>query len=111
MTGTSRRVDPPEEGIVHYGDESRYAIYPDEPDQVAGCEDCLELVPEDLQDPDTRCGMLPEGEDYPEPPSTRLARTAQSTICCLVLKPSFFCTPETALRTVSGLISLTSPIS
>jgi hypothetical protein len=50
-------VDPPEEGIVHYGpgdrplcgNESPFAIYTFEPDQVAGCQDCLELVAEDLQ--------------------------------------------------------------
>ena len=49
--------DPPEEDIIHYGpgdrslcgNESPVAIYIDEPDQVAGCEDCLELVAEDLQ--------------------------------------------------------------
>ena len=57
-------VDAPQEGIVHYrsgdrplcGDESPFAIYTDEPGQVAGCGDCLELVAEDLQDPDTRYG-------------------------------------------------------
>ena len=50
--------------IVHYspgnrplcGDESPHAVYTDEPHQVAGCEDCLELVADDLQDPDTRYG-------------------------------------------------------
>ena len=50
-------VDPPEEGIVHYGPgdrplcgrESPFAIYTFEPDQVAGCQECLELVDEDLQ--------------------------------------------------------------
>jgi hypothetical protein len=49
-------VDPPEEGIVHYGPgdrplcgrESPFAIYTFEPDQVAGCQECLELVDEDL---------------------------------------------------------------
>ena len=57
-------MDPPEEGMVHYGpgnrplcgDESPHAVYTDEPGQVAGCEDCLELVAEDLQDPATRHG-------------------------------------------------------
>ena len=57
-------VDHPEESMVHYGpgdrplcgNESPFAIYTDEPGQVAGCEDCLELVAEDLQDPDTRHG-------------------------------------------------------
>ena len=57
-------VDPPEEGIVHYGpgdrplcgDESPYAAHTDDSHQVAGCQDCLELVAEDLQDPDTRYG-------------------------------------------------------
>ena len=57
-------VDPPDEGIVHYGpgdrplcgDESPFAIYTGKPDQVAGCDDCLEFVAEDLQDPDTRYG-------------------------------------------------------
>ena len=57
-------LDPPEEAIVHYGpgdrplcgDESPYAVYTDQPDQVVGCEECLELVAEDLQDPDTRYG-------------------------------------------------------
>ena len=51
-------MDPPEKDIVHYspgdgplcGDESPSAIYTDEPGQVAGCEDCLELLAEDLQD-------------------------------------------------------------
>ena len=49
--------------------------------------------------------------DYGEPPSTRPARTAQSTICCLVLNPSFLWTADTALRTVSALLFLISPIS
>ena len=57
-------VEPPEEGIVHYGpgdrplcgNESPFAIYTFEPDQVAGCQDCLELVAEDLQDPNTHYG-------------------------------------------------------
>ena len=57
-------VDPPEEGIVHYGpgdrplcgDESPYAAHTDDPHQVAGCYDCLEVVAEDVQDPDTRYG-------------------------------------------------------
>ena len=51
-------VDPPEESIIHYGpgdrplcgNESPFAVYTDEPDQVAGCEECMELVAEDLQD-------------------------------------------------------------
>ena len=51
-------ADPPEEDIVHYGpgyrplcgDQSPFAIHTDEPDQVAGCENCLELVAEDLDD-------------------------------------------------------------
>ena len=38
------------------GDEPPYAVYTDQPDQVAGCRDCLELVAEDLQDPDTHYG-------------------------------------------------------
>ena len=49
--------------------------------------------------------------DYGEPPSTRPTRTAQTTICCLVLKPSFLWTPDTALRTVSPLLFRISPIS
>ena len=51
-------VDPPEENTVHYGpgnrplcgNESVTAFYTDDPNQVQGCEDCLELVAEDLQD-------------------------------------------------------------
>ena len=51
-------VDPPEENTVHYGpgnrplcgNESVTAVYTDDPNQVQGCEDCLELVAEDLQD-------------------------------------------------------------
>ena len=51
-------VDPPEESMVHYGpgdrplcgNESPFAVYTDEPYEVDGCEDCLELVAEDLQD-------------------------------------------------------------
>ena len=63
------RYEPPpvstlEEGIVHYGpgdrplcgNQSPHAVYTEEPDKVAGCEECLELVAEDLQDPDTRHG-------------------------------------------------------
>ena len=57
-------ADPPEDGIVHYGpghrplcgNESPFAIYTDEPNQVAGCADCLELVAQDLQGPDTQHG-------------------------------------------------------
>ena len=50
---------PDEEAtVVHYGpgdrplcgNESPFAVYTDEPDQVAGCDECLELVAEDLQD-------------------------------------------------------------
>ena len=53
-----------------------------------------------------------EGDkDYGEPPSTRPARTAQSTICCLVLNPSFLWTADTAFRTVSPLLFRISPIS
>ena len=56
--------DPPEENVVHYGpgdrplcgEESPWAVHTTEPGQVAGCEECLELVAEDLQDPDTRYG-------------------------------------------------------
>ena len=29
-------------------------LYTDEPEMVQGCEDCLELVAEDLQDPDNQ---------------------------------------------------------
>ena len=58
-----------------------------------------------------RYRMVPDGEDYFEPPSTRPARTAQSTICCLVLNPSFLWTADTAFRTVSPLLFLISPIS
>ena len=51
-------VDPPEEGTVHYGpgyrplcgEEDELAIHTDDPHQVAGCDDCLELVAEDLND-------------------------------------------------------------
>ena len=51
-------VDPPEEGIVHYGpgdrplcgNETPFAVYTDDPAGVTGCDDCLELVAEDLQD-------------------------------------------------------------
>ena len=50
---------PDEDGsVVHYapgdrplcGNQSWTAEYTDEPDQVAGCNDCLELVAEDLGD-------------------------------------------------------------
>ena len=55
---------PPEAGIVHYGpgdrplcgDESPYAAHTDEPDQVAGCQDCLGLVAEDLSDTNHHAG-------------------------------------------------------
>ena len=44
--------------VVHYGpgdrplceNDSVTAVYTDDPNQVQGCEDCLELVAEDLQD-------------------------------------------------------------
>ena len=50
---------PDEDGrVVHYGPGDRplcgndavTAVYTDDPNQVQGCEDCLELVAEDLQD-------------------------------------------------------------
>ena len=50
------------------------------------------------------------GKDYVGPSSTSPMRTAQTTICCRVLKPSFFWMLDTALRTVKWLISLISPI-
>ena len=54
-------VDPPEEDVVHYGpgdrslcgNQSPYAAHTDDPYQVAGCQECLELVAED---PDIRHG-------------------------------------------------------
>ncbi len=57
-------VDPHEKGIVHYGPGDRplcgaeiwLAVHTDDLAQVRGCEDCLELVAEDLQDPDTPYG-------------------------------------------------------
>ena len=57
-------VDPPEEDVVHYGpgdrplygNESPYTAHTDDPYQVAGCHNCLELVDDDLQDPATRYG-------------------------------------------------------
>ena len=46
------------QGVVHYapgdrplcGNESITAVYTDDPHQVAGCAECLEIVAEDLQD-------------------------------------------------------------
>ena len=51
-------VDPPKEEIVHYGpgyrplcgEEDEVTVHTDDPHQVAGCDDCLELVAEDLND-------------------------------------------------------------
>ena len=50
--------DVQEEGVVHYGpgdrplsvDKSAHTVYTDDPRQVAGCTDCLELAAEDLSD-------------------------------------------------------------
>ena len=44
--------------IIHYapgdrplcGDDSMTAVYSNDPHQVAGCDDCLELVAEDIKD-------------------------------------------------------------
>ena len=44
--------------MIHYGpgdrplcgDESPYAVHSNDPHQVAGCDDCLELVAEDIND-------------------------------------------------------------
>ena len=57
-TATNRQIDPPEEGTVHYGpghrplcgNEDELALHTRDPHQVAGCDDCLELVVEDLAD-------------------------------------------------------------
>ena len=63
--GPERDFTPHEDGgVVHYapgnrplcGDDSMTAVYSNDPHQVAGCEECLELVAEDLQDPDTHYG-------------------------------------------------------
>ena len=59
--GPERDYTPVEDeglSVVHYspGDsplchnDCANAVYTDDPDQVHGCEDCLELVAEDLQD-------------------------------------------------------------
>ena len=53
---TTQDHTPPR--IIHHapgdrplcGNESSTAIYSDDPSRVAGCEDCLELVAEDLKD-------------------------------------------------------------
>ena len=56
------RYEPPvnllEENVVHYGpgyrplcgEEGELALHTDDPHQVIGCDDCLELVAEDLND-------------------------------------------------------------
>ena len=58
MTGTNRRPwTLRRKGIIHYGpgdrplcgDDSPYAVYTEEPDQVASCENRLEAATEDLQ--------------------------------------------------------------
>ena len=49
---------PPEDVIVHYGratwplcgEDGLGAAYTDDPHRVAGCDECLELVAEDLAD-------------------------------------------------------------
>ena len=51
-------VDPPKEGIVHYGpgysplcgEDAELVVHTDDPRRVVGCEECLELVAEDLAD-------------------------------------------------------------
>ncbi len=51
-------VNLPEENIVHYGpgyrplcgEEDELAVHTDDPHQVVGCADCLELVSENLND-------------------------------------------------------------
>ena len=51
-------ADPHDKGVVHYGPgyrplcgaESRFAAHTDDPAQVSGCPECLELVEEDLAD-------------------------------------------------------------
>ena len=52
------QAEGPERDIVHYGpgdqplcgDEDELAQYTQDPHQVAGCDDCRELVAEDLRD-------------------------------------------------------------
>ena len=57
MTATTSQDHAPLQVIHHTpgdrplcGEDSRAAVYSDDPGQVAGCDDCLELVSEDLQD-------------------------------------------------------------
>ena len=55
---------PPEQGMVHHkpgdrplcGDESAHAVCTDDPNQVVGCTDCLELAAEDLEDSNRYAG-------------------------------------------------------
>ena len=57
MTATTSQDHAPPQ-VLHYapgdrplcGADSWTEVYSDDPGQVAGCEDCLELVSEDLQD-------------------------------------------------------------
>ena len=58
MMATTQDHTPPR--VIHpaprdrplCGNESSTAVYSDDPSRVADCEDCLELVAEDLKDHD-----------------------------------------------------------
>ena len=51
-------VNPPEESVIHYGpgdwplcrEERLRAAYTADPHQISGCDECIELVAEDLGD-------------------------------------------------------------
>ena len=53
-----------EDSVIHYapgdhplcGTESLTAVFTDDPAKVQGCDDCSEMVAQDLQDPNTRHG-------------------------------------------------------
>ena len=63
MAMTQGHVPP---AVIHYGpgegdrplcgEDSWTAVYSDDPGQVAGCEECLELVLDDQQDLNAHCG-------------------------------------------------------
>ena len=67
MTGPDVAIHYEPGGRPLCGAESWLAVYTDDPDQVSGCDDCLELVAEDVGDTNHYAGRCLHCKEHSAP--------------------------------------------